>query len=60
MYFEPTKKTYYRFPSTESIKDFDSKYYFPEKPYASGENSHFETVGASHRIQGSSRNHSLN
>lgn len=60
MYFEPSKKTYYRFPSTESIKDFDSKNYFPDKPYASGENSHFETVGATHKSHESSRNQSLN
>lgn len=30
MYFEPAKKTYYRFPSTSSINDLDSRYYFPE------------------------------
>jgi hypothetical protein len=32
MYFEPSKKIYYRFPSTNSINDLDSRYYFPEKP----------------------------
>ncbi|HWT75729.1 MAG TPA: hypothetical protein VN258_13570 [Mobilitalea sp.] len=38
MYFEPSRKTYYRFPSVNSIHEMDSKYYFPDKPYASGEN----------------------
>lgn len=37
MYFEPTKRTYYRFPSTNSINDLDSRYYFPEKTHAAGE-----------------------
>jgi hypothetical protein len=31
MYFEPSKKTYYRFPSSNSITDFDNRFYFPEK-----------------------------
>lgn len=39
MYFEPSQKTYYRFPSTHSIHDLDSKYYFPEKSTQSVENS---------------------
>jgi hypothetical protein len=42
MYFEPSKKTYYRFPSSNSIQEMDSKYYFPDKPYASGENTRLE------------------
>ena len=42
MYFESTKKNYYRFPSINSFNEMDSKYYFPEKPYASGENSRLE------------------
>lgn len=37
MYFEPSKKNYYRFPSSTSIQELDKKYYFPDKPYASGE-----------------------
>jgi hypothetical protein len=48
MIFEPTKKTYYRFPSASSINDLDSKFYFPDKPYASGENSHFATSSVNH------------
>lgn len=32
MYFESSKKTYYRFPSMTSIHELDSRYYFPEKP----------------------------
>lgn len=39
MIFEPARKTYYRFPSSNSIHAMDSKYYFPDKPYASGENT---------------------
>lgn len=42
MYFEPAKKTYYRFPSSNSINDFDTRYYFPEKPHASGEDIRYE------------------
>lgn len=38
MYFDPSKKNYYRFPSSNSIHEMDLKYYFPDKPYASGEN----------------------
>lgn len=38
MYFEPSKKTYYRFPSSNSIQKMDQKFYFPEKPYENGEN----------------------
>jgi hypothetical protein len=40
MYFEPTKKTYYRFPSSHSVQDFDSKYYYPEKSHESGDSAH--------------------
>ncbi len=42
MYFEADKKTYYRFPSINSIHEMDLKYYFPEKPYASGESIRYE------------------
>lgn len=38
MYFESSKKNYYRFPSVNSIHEMDSRYYFPEKPYATGDN----------------------
>lgn len=38
MYYEqPVKKTYYRFPSQSSIRDFDEKYYYPNRMYSSGE-----------------------
>jgi hypothetical protein len=38
MYYEqPVKKTYYRFPSQNSIRDFDEKYYYPNRLYSSGE-----------------------
>ncbi len=42
MYFESTKKTY-RFPSTNSINDFQSKYYYPEKNHASGEDTRYSS-----------------
>ena len=38
MYFEPSKKNYYRFPSSNSVHEMDMRFYFPEKPYANGEN----------------------
>lgn len=33
MYFDHSKRSYYRFPSKNSITDFDTRlsYYFPEK-----------------------------
>jgi hypothetical protein len=37
MYFEPTRKNYYRFPSFSSVQDFDERHYYPDKQYASGE-----------------------
>lgn len=37
MYFEPTRKTYYRFPSHNSAQNFDERHYYPDKQYASGE-----------------------
>lgn len=41
MYFEPSKKTYYRFPSTKSIIELDNRMYFPEKPqYATDDLRH--------------------
>lgn len=43
MYFDASKKNYYRFPSISSVNQMDSKYYFPEKPYQSGENSHLQS-----------------
>ena len=39
MYFNASKKNYYRFPSKDSVNEMDSKYYFPDKPYASGDNT---------------------
>ncbi len=45
MYFESDKKTYYRFPSINSIHEMDLKYYFPEKSYASGEAIRYEANG---------------
>lgn len=43
MYFESSKKNYYRFPSLNSIHDLDSRYYFPEKTKLSEEDAHFKS-----------------
>jgi hypothetical protein len=47
MHYEPGKRSYYRFPSTSrptnGVNDFDSEYYFPEKPRATNENIRFES-----------------
>jgi len=43
MYFEATRKNYYRFPSASSVNEMDAKYFFPDKPYSSGESSHFDS-----------------
>lgn len=43
MYFESSKKNYYRFPSLNSIQDLDSRYYFPEKTKLSEEDAHFKS-----------------
>ncbi len=42
MYFEPSKKVYYRFPSEKSITELDNRMYFPEKPAHTAENSHYD------------------
>ncbi len=41
MYFEPAKRTYYRFPSANSINDLDSRYYFPKNPHAIEEDTRY-------------------
>lgn len=48
MYFEPSKKTYYRFPSVNSTTDFDMKFYFPEKSDYTEENTRFEAQLVNH------------
>jgi len=40
MYFEPTKRTYYRFPSNTSIQDFNTRYYYPDQPQAGDDIRH--------------------
>ncbi|MDI9509330.1 MAG: hypothetical protein GX319_01090 [Clostridiales bacterium] len=40
MYFEPAKKTYYRFPSTRSVDELDNRMYFSEKPAHTTSDSH--------------------
>ncbi|MBH1940084.1 hypothetical protein I5677_04135 [Mobilitalea sibirica] len=48
MYFQPSKKTYYRFPSTDSINALDSRYYFPDKPGYSQESTRLENKTTNH------------
>lgn len=48
MYFEPTKRTYYRFPSSNSINDLDSRFYFPEKPQYSEEDTRYDAQIMNH------------
>lgn len=48
MYFEPTKKTYYRFPSSSSTQDFEARYYYPNQSKALQEDSRFESGFHSH------------
>ena len=43
MYFEPTRKNYYRFPSFSSVQDFDERHYYPDKPYSSGEDLRYSS-----------------
>jgi hypothetical protein len=54
MYFEQSKKTYYRFPSTNSVNDLDSRYYFPEKPSHIEMDTRMETSFANHTSDHSS------
>ncbi len=42
MYFEPPRKTYYRFPSARSVNDLDSKHYFSEKPSHEKDDARYE------------------
>lgn len=42
MYFEPAKRTY-RFPSTNSINDYQSRFYYPDQTHASGEDTRFNS-----------------
>lgn len=48
MYFEPSKKTYYRFPSTKSIDKMDKHMYFPEKPGHDRYDTHHDHPSFSH------------
>ncbi len=48
MYFEPSRKTYYRFPSSQSITDMDSRLYFPEKPSFAEEDTRYDSKEAVH------------
>lgn len=48
MYFEPSRKTYYRFPSTHSVSDMDSRLYFPEKPSLAEDEIRYQSKEAGH------------
>ena len=42
MFFEPYKKTYYRFPSAKSVAKMDRQMYFPEKPAHAIDDSNYD------------------
>jgi hypothetical protein len=42
MYYEPSKKNYYRFPASGRIHDFEAKYHFPEKSCHCVEDSRYD------------------
>jgi hypothetical protein len=43
MYYEPSKKTYYRFPSSGRLYyDFEGKYHFPAKSCHCEEDTHYD------------------
>lgn len=42
MHFEPSKKTYYRFPSTKSVAKMDKQMYFPEKPAHATDDTNYD------------------
>lgn len=41
MYYEPSKRTYYRFPSTKSVAKMDKQMYFQEKPAHATDDLHY-------------------
>lgn len=43
MYYESSRKNYYRFPSLNTVQDQDLRYYFPEKSKLSEEDAHFKS-----------------
>jgi hypothetical protein len=48
MLFEPSRKTYYRFPSAQSISELDLRRYFPEKPPHAREEGRYASQSARH------------
>ena len=48
MLYEPSRKTYYRFPSAQSISDLDSRMYFPEKSRPAGEDTRYDSQATRH------------
>ncbi len=48
MLFEPTRKTYYRFPSARSISALDSRRYFPEKSRTTEEDTRYVSQATNH------------
>ncbi len=48
MLYEPSRKTYYRFPSAQSISNLDSRRYFPEKPPHAREDSSYDSQATRH------------
>lgn len=49
MYFEPSKKTYYRFPSLSNITDLDMRFYYPDKSEPSDDDMMKDTKFLNHK-----------
>lgn len=56
MYFEPSKKTYYRFPSSKSVARMDQQMYFPEKPAHANHDLHHDHPSNSYMPEKEHRN----
>ncbi|NLL73106.1 MAG: hypothetical protein GX237_06215 [Clostridiales bacterium] len=59
MYFEPTKKTYYRFPSARSVARLDSQMYFPEKPSYTNESSQYQHTSKTYYMPEREQNYDI-
>lgn len=55
MYYEPSRKNYYRFPSFNSLQDLDLRYYFPEKTKLSEEDAHFKSQINDYTVEATSK-----
>ena len=57
MYFEASKKNYYRFPSENSIKDYDELPYYPNIPLITADNQYNQHEASSGNQQTTSSDH---